>query len=159
MDVLTERRVHRRPYPHLPAHAPGTSVRALGTGVITGAADDDPSAIGTYASAGAAFGPAILWAAPVMFPMMAVTLYLAAKIGKVTGMGLAAVLRVHYPRWLLLTVAGVLLVGNTIEAAADLFGLTQQMGVEEEGNLAELALKEAEAAEAVADDEENKEAA
>ncbi|MGN6593430.1 MAG: NRAMP family divalent metal transporter [Terriglobales bacterium] len=98
-------------------------MRALGTGVITGAADDDPAAIGTYASAGAAFGPAILWAAPVMFPMMAVTLYLAAKIGKVTGMGLAAVLRVHYPRWLLLTVAGVLLLGNTIEAAADLGGL------------------------------------
>ncbi len=123
MDVLTERRRHRRPHPHLPAHAPGTPVRALGTGVITGAADDDPSAIGTYASAGAAFGPAILWAAPVMFPMMAVTLYLAAKVGKVTGLGLAAVLRRHYPRGLLFVVAGLMLVGNTIEAAADLGGL------------------------------------
>ncbi|MGH9394149.1 MAG: hypothetical protein ACRD1E_08270, partial [Terriglobales bacterium] len=58
--------------------------------MITDAAADDPSAIGIDASAGAAFGPAIPWAAPVMFPMMAVTLYLASKLGQVSGMGLAA---------------------------------------------------------------------
>ncbi|MGH9485694.1 MAG: hypothetical protein ACRD1F_11620, partial [Terriglobales bacterium] len=66
MPVITERRVHKRPLPHLPAHAPGATVQAVGTGIITGAADDDPSAIGTYASAGAAFGPGILWVAPVL---------------------------------------------------------------------------------------------
>jgi Mn2+/Fe2+ NRAMP family transporter len=107
----------------LPAHAPGTSVRALGTGVITGAANDDPSAIGTYASAGAAFGPAILWAAPIVFPIMAVSLYLASKLGQVTGMGLAAALRLHYPRWLLWMIVAAVLVGNTVEAGADLGGL------------------------------------
>ncbi|MGH9475466.1 MAG: NRAMP family divalent metal transporter [Terriglobales bacterium] len=123
MPVLTERRRQYRPLLHLPAHTPGTSVQAVGTGVITGAANDDPSAIGTYASAGATFGPGILWAAPVVFPLMAAVMYLAAKIGHVTGMGVAAVVRQYYPRWLLWTVAGAFVAGNIIEATADLGGI------------------------------------
>src|SRR3954447_20564973 len=91
--------------------------RALGLGLITGAADDDPSAIGTYAAAGATIGPAFLWTAPVTFPMMFAVVYLSAKLGQVTGQGLFAVIRKHYSRPVLtMTLAGVVL-GNTFEAA------------------------------------------
>jgi Mn2+/Fe2+ NRAMP family transporter len=91
--------------------------------LITGAADDDPSAIGTYAAAGAKAGPAILWTAPVTFPMMFAVVYLSAKLGQVTGKGLFAVIRDHYPRRVLwITLVGVL-IGNTFEAAADLGGM------------------------------------
>ena len=100
-----------------------TLLRALGLGLITGAADDDPSAIGTYASAGAKFGPAFLWTAPVTFPMMFAVVYLSSKLGQVSGRGLFAVIRDHYPRWILrATLIGVL-IGNTIEAAADMGGM------------------------------------
>jgi NRAMP (natural resistance-associated macrophage protein)-like metal ion transporter len=92
-------------------------------GLITGAADDDPSAIGTYAAAGAKFGPAFLWTAPVTFPMMFAVVYLSAKLGQVAGQGLFAVMRKHYSRWLLYpTLLGVL-IGNIIEAGADLGGI------------------------------------
>jgi Mn2+/Fe2+ NRAMP family transporter len=97
--------------------------RALGLGLITGAADDDPSAIGTYAAAGAKVGPALLWTAPVTFPMMFAVVYLSAKLGQVTGKGLFAVIRDRYsPRVLWITLVGVL-IGNTFEAAADLGGM------------------------------------
>jgi Mn2+/Fe2+ NRAMP family transporter len=97
--------------------------RQLGLGLITGAADDDPSAIGTYAAAGAKLGPAILWTAPVILPMMFTAVYLSAKLGQVTGQGLFAVIRARYSRRLLLvTLAGVL-AGNVFEAAADLGGM------------------------------------
>src|SRR5579885_2425837 len=90
--------------------------RAIGLGLITGAADDDPSAIGTYATAGAKFGPALLWMAPATFPMMFAVVYLSSKLGQVTGQGLFAVIRQHYPRWLLMTFLATALIGNTIEA-------------------------------------------
>jgi NRAMP (natural resistance-associated macrophage protein)-like metal ion transporter len=97
--------------------------RALGLGIVTGACDDDPSAIGTYASAGAKFGPSFLWTAPVTFPMMYVVVYLSSKLGQVSGKGLFHTIKEHYPRWLLWpTLIGVL-IGNTIEAAADLGGM------------------------------------
>jgi NRAMP (natural resistance-associated macrophage protein)-like metal ion transporter len=98
-------------------------IRALGLGLITGAADDDCSAIGTYASAGAKFGPALLWTAPVTFPMMFTVVYLSSKLGQVSGRGLFQVIRDYMPRWVLYaTLVGVML-GNTIEAAADLGGM------------------------------------
>lgn len=95
-------------------------LRILGPGITVGASDDDPSGIGTYAVAGAQFGYAPLWLAPLTVPLMAATQYVSAKIGLVTGQGLAAVLRRHYPRWLVYTVAGSLLVANTINAGADI---------------------------------------
>jgi NRAMP (natural resistance-associated macrophage protein)-like metal ion transporter len=98
-------------------------LRAAGLGLITGAADDDPSAIGTYASAGATLGPSFLWTAPVTFPMMFAVVYLSAKLGQVAGQGLFAVLRKHYPRWLLYPTLTAVLIGNTIEAGADLGGI------------------------------------
>jgi Mn2+/Fe2+ NRAMP family transporter len=70
-------------------------LRVLGLGLITGAADDDCSAIGTYASAGAKFGPSFLWTAPVTFPMMFAVVYLSAKLGQVSGKGLFDVIRDH----------------------------------------------------------------
>src|SRR5688572_32516302 len=96
------------------------AVRALGIGLIAGAADDDCSAIGTYASAGAKLGPSFLWTAPVTFPMMVAVVYLSAKLGQVAGQGLFAVIRTYYPRWLLYTTLIGVMIGNTIEAAADL---------------------------------------
>ena len=104
-------------------------MRAIGLGFITGAADDDPSAIGTYASAGAKFGTAILWTAPVTFPMMFAVVYLSSKLGQVTGKGLFAVIRDHYSRWLLHTVLAGVVIGNTFEAAADIGGMAAAINV------------------------------
>jgi Mn2+/Fe2+ NRAMP family transporter len=93
---------------------------ALGLGIITGAADDDPVAIGTYASAGARFGTAMLWTAPATLPMMFAVVYLSAKLGQVTGRGLFGVIKEQYPQWLLWPVLAGVLFGNVVEAAADL---------------------------------------
>jgi Mn2+/Fe2+ NRAMP family transporter len=101
-------------------HKNGGIARALGLGLITGAADDDCSAIGTYATAGARFGPNLLWTAAVTLPMMYVVVYLSSKLGQVSGRGLFKVIADFYPRWLLWSVLSGVLVGNTIEAAADL---------------------------------------
>jgi len=97
--------------------------RTIGNGVIAGAADDDPSAIGTYASAGARFGLSFLWIAPVLLPMMFVVVYLSAKLGQVYGKGLFAIIRDRYPRWVLWPVVVGALIGNMIEAAANLGGM------------------------------------
>lgn len=97
--------------------------KAIGLGIITGAADDDPSAIGTYASAGAQFGTHILWISPVVLPMMFTVVYLSSKLGQVSGRGLFHVIRDFYPRWLLWVILAGVMIGNTIEAAADLGGI------------------------------------
>src|SRR3954452_22856593 len=84
-----------------PAPEPGDLkqlLHSLGPGLITGASDDDPSGIGTYAVAGASLGYATLWTALVSFPMMTAVQYTCAKIGMVSGTGLAAVLRERFPR-------------------------------------------------------------
>jgi NRAMP (natural resistance-associated macrophage protein)-like metal ion transporter len=97
-----------------------SALGVVGPGVITGAADDDPCAVGTYANAGARFGFAMLWIAPVLFPMMAATVYLCSKIGMVTGMGIGGVVRTYYSRWILYPILVALLITNIIAAAADL---------------------------------------
>jgi Mn2+/Fe2+ NRAMP family transporter len=97
--------------------------RAVSSGVVTGAADDDPSAIGTYASAGAKYGLAFLWIAPVVLPMMYVVVYLSAKLGRVYGKGLFAAIRDRYPRWILYPIVVGAFTGNVIEAAANLGGI------------------------------------
>lgn len=94
--------------------------RGLGPGLITGASDDDPSGIGTYAVAGASLGYATLWVALFTFPLMATVQFICAKVGMVSGRGLAGVLREHYPRWLVYTVVFLLLVANVINAGVDL---------------------------------------
>jgi NRAMP (natural resistance-associated macrophage protein)-like metal ion transporter len=95
-------------------------LKILGPGLITGASDDDPSGIGTYAVAGASLGYSMLWLALVTFPLMASVQFICAKIGMVCGEGLAGVLRRHYPRPLLYVAVGALFVANTINAGADI---------------------------------------
>ncbi|QQN65052.1 Nramp family divalent metal transporter [Bradyrhizobium diazoefficiens] len=103
--------------------------RTVGLGIVTGAADDDPSAIGTYASAGARFGLGILWIAPVVLPMIFAVVYLSSKLGQVSGRGLFHVIRDFYPRWLLWVILVGVMIGNTIEAAADLGGMAAAIGM------------------------------
>jgi Mn2+/Fe2+ NRAMP family transporter len=111
------------------SRSPTTLTRAVGLGLITGAADDDPSAIGTYATAGATLGTSFLWTAPVTFPMMVVVVYLSSKLGQVTGKGLFDVIRDHYPIVVLRCALVGVLIGNTIEAGADLGGMAAAVGV------------------------------
>jgi NRAMP (natural resistance-associated macrophage protein)-like metal ion transporter len=94
--------------------------KILGPGLVTGASDDDPSGIGTYALAGASLGFSTLWTAVVTFPMMTAVQFICAKIGMVTGVGLARVLRRHYSKGLLYPVVGGLVIANTINAGADI---------------------------------------
>jgi len=103
--------------------------RSLGLGLITGASDDDPAAIGTYAAAGAALGPAFLWVAPAVLPMMFAVVYLSSKIGQVTGQGLFAVIRQNYSKWLLYFLLATAVAGNIVEAAADLGGMAAALNV------------------------------
>jgi NRAMP (natural resistance-associated macrophage protein)-like metal ion transporter len=123
-------RVRKRahPSPHQPSPAGGIG-RAIGLGLITGAADDDPSAIGTYATAGAKIGASFLWTAPVTFPMMVAVVYLSSKLGQVTGKGLFDVIRDYYPRWVLYAALVGVIIGNTIEAGADIGGMAAAVGV------------------------------
>lgn len=92
----------------------------LGPGLITGAADDDPSGIATYSQVGAAFGFSILWTAIFTYPLMVGIQIVSARIGRVSGDGLAANIRRHYPPWLLYGLVLLLLVANTINIAADI---------------------------------------
>jgi len=94
--------------------------KILGPGLVTGASDDDPSGIGTYAVAGAAFGFSTLWTALFSLPMMATIQYICAKIGMVTGRGLARVLRKHYSKAVLYPAVAALVTANTINAGADI---------------------------------------
>jgi Mn2+/Fe2+ NRAMP family transporter len=98
-------------------------LKAIGPGVITGAADDDPSGIATYSIAGAQVGTKLLWTALLTWPLMAAVQMMCARIGKVTGQGLAGNFRQRFPRWLLLAFVIALLGANTINIAADLAGM------------------------------------
>jgi NRAMP (natural resistance-associated macrophage protein)-like metal ion transporter len=102
----------------------------LGPGLITGAADDDPSGISTYSMAGASFGYATLWTALLSFPLMAAVQIMCARLGMVSGRGLAGVVRRRYPRWILWGSCLLLMVANVVNIGADLGGMgevTQMM--------------------------------
>ena len=101
------------------------SFAVLGPGLITGAADDDPSGISTYSVAGAAFGYATLWIALFTFPLMAAIQLMCARLGMVTGRGLAAEVRTSYPRWVLWAACLILVVANVINIGADLGGMAE----------------------------------
>jgi len=92
----------------------------LGPGLITGAADDDPSGISTYSVAGASYGFATLWTALLSFPLMAAVQLMCARLGLVTGLGLAGVIRRRYSRTVLWGACALLVVANTVNIAADL---------------------------------------
>jgi NRAMP (natural resistance-associated macrophage protein)-like metal ion transporter len=99
----------------------------LGPGLITGAADDDPSGIATYSQAGAQFGFGMLWTVILTYPLMVGIQIVSARIGRVTGHGLATNIRRHYPAWLLYPIVGLLLLANTINIAADVAAMGDAM--------------------------------
>ena len=92
----------------------------LGPGLITGASDDDPSGIGTYSQVGAQFGYSMLWTMLFSYPLMSGIQEISARIGRVTGRGIAGNMRKYYPRWLTYIVAGLLVIANVINLGADL---------------------------------------
>ena len=98
--------------------------KGLGPGLITGAADDDPSGISTYSVAGATTGLSMLWLALITTPMMAVIQGMCARIGMVSGHGLAAMMRKTFPRWLAMTLALLVIVANTFNVGADFAGMS-----------------------------------
>jgi NRAMP (natural resistance-associated macrophage protein)-like metal ion transporter len=102
-------------------------LRKLGPGLITGAADDDPSGIGTYSQAGAQFGFATLWTLLFTYPLMVGIQLVSARIGLVTGHGVAANIRRLYPRWVLQPMIILLLIANTINIAADLGAMSEAL--------------------------------
>jgi hypothetical protein len=91
----------------------------IGPGLITGVADDDPSGIATYSQAGAQFGLNMLWTMPLAFPLMAAIQSICARIGRVTGKGLAANIKAAFPPIVLQGVVPLLLITNTLNIAAD----------------------------------------
>ncbi|MEO8248299.1 MAG: divalent metal cation transporter, partial [Burkholderiales bacterium] len=101
--------------------------RQLGPGLITGAADDDPSGIATYSQAGAQFGFSMLWTMVVTLPLMAAIQLISARIGYVTRRGLTANLKLAFPRWVVLAVVGMLLVANTLNIAADIAAMAEAL--------------------------------
>jgi NRAMP (natural resistance-associated macrophage protein)-like metal ion transporter len=92
----------------------------LGPGLITGASDDDPSGIATYSQVGAQFGYGMAWVMLFTWPLMAAIQEISARIGRVTGEGIAGNIREHYPHWLLQTIVALLLIANIINLGADL---------------------------------------
>lgn len=101
--------------------APSTPViKQLGPGLITGAADDDPSGIATYSQAGAQFGFQLLWTMALTYPLMTAVQLVSARIGRVTGRGLAWNMRQILPRWVVTLLVAALFVANTINIGADL---------------------------------------
>jgi NRAMP (natural resistance-associated macrophage protein)-like metal ion transporter len=111
------------PKPHPKTSLVRRFFSTLGPGVITGAADDDPSGIATYSIAGAQLGTALLWTALLTWPLMAAVQMMCARIGMVTGEGLAGALRKRFPKPLLIAAAVALLGANVINIAADLAGM------------------------------------
>jgi NRAMP (natural resistance-associated macrophage protein)-like metal ion transporter len=101
------------------------SFAVLGPGLITGAADDDPSGISTYSVAGAAYGYATLWIALLTFPLMVAIQLMCARLAMVTGSGLGAAVRTYYPRWVLWGACSILVVANVINIGADLGGMAE----------------------------------
>jgi NRAMP (natural resistance-associated macrophage protein)-like metal ion transporter len=110
----------------LAAH-PG--VKQLGPGLVTGAADDDPSGIATYSQAGAQFGFNMLWTVVFTYPLMVGIQMVSARIGCITGKGLAANIKALFPRPVLYGIVGLLLVANTINIAADIAAMGQAMSL------------------------------
>ena len=99
----------------------------LGPGLITGAADDDPSGIATYSQAGAQFGFGLLWSVFLTTPLMVGIQVVSARIGRVTGHGIARNIRDHYPRPVLWLIVSILLLANTINIAADLSAMGEAL--------------------------------
>src|SRR5512140_1481779 len=94
--------------------------KSIGPGLITGAADDDPSGVGTYSANGAQFGYFLLWRVPLCIPLMIAVQEMCGRMAAITGSGLAAVIKEHYPRWLLYSCMSLLVFANVFNVYADL---------------------------------------
>ncbi len=103
------------------------ALRILGPGIVTGAADDDPSGIATYSQAGAQFGFALPWTMLFTYPLMTAVQEACMRIGAVTGKGLAAVIRENYPKWILYPVVGLVVVANTLNIGSDIGAMAASM--------------------------------
>jgi NRAMP (natural resistance-associated macrophage protein)-like metal ion transporter len=95
-------------------------LKLFGPGLVTGAADDDPSGIATYSSVGAQFGPSMLWTMPLIYPFMAAIQEISARLGRVTGHGIAGNMRRFYPSWILYVIVALLVFANVINIGADI---------------------------------------
>src|SRR3979490_2864110 len=113
------------PKPSIDNH--GWWLKKLGPGLITGAADDDPSGIATYSKAGAKFGFNTLWTLFLTFPLMVGIQIISAKIGRVSGHGLASNIRRHYPTPFILGIVTLVMVANTVNNAADIAAMGTAM--------------------------------
>ena len=113
----------------VPEPTPTGFLKRLGPGLVTGAADDDPSGIATYSQVGAQFGYGLAWTMPFSFPLLAVIQAVSARIGCVTGHGIAQNLRRHYSPWLLRAVVLLLLIANVINLGADLGAMGAALGL------------------------------
>ena len=102
-------------------------LKKLGPGLITGAADDDPSGVATYSQAGAQFGFNMLWTVLFTYPLMVGIQVVSARIGRVTGHSLATNIRKHYPAWLLYSIVSLLLIANIINIAADVAAMGEAL--------------------------------
>ena len=111
----------------IPQNRKNSWLKKLGPGLITGAADDDPSGIATYSQAGAQFGFNLLWTILLTYPLMVGIQVVSARIGRVSGHGLATNIRRHYPAWLLYGIVGLLLIANTINIAADVSAMGEAL--------------------------------
>src|SRR5438270_7728510 len=112
-----------------PPKRPNILLRLLGPGLVTGAADDDPSGIATYSQAGAQFGYGLLWTVFLTTPFMIAIQLVSARIGRVTGKGLAANVMELAPRWLVLTLILLLVVANTFNIAADIAAMGESLSL------------------------------
>ena len=119
------RHSQRRHEPRKPPPPAGLTdfLKKLGPGIVTGAADDDPSGIATYSIAGAQYGTSLLWMSLFTWPMMMAVQAMCARIGMVTGRGIAGALRQKFPRPVLIVAAFALFTANTINVGADLSGM------------------------------------
>jgi Mn2+/Fe2+ NRAMP family transporter len=117
----------------MPTHSSATwrripsFLRHVGPGVVTGAADDDPSGIATYTQAGAQFGTSVLWTVFLTLPFMIGIQLVSARIGRQSGQGIAANLRVHTPRAFLYAIVALLLIANTVNIAADIAAMGEAL--------------------------------
>jgi NRAMP (natural resistance-associated macrophage protein)-like metal ion transporter len=96
------------------------TLKLFDPGLVTGAADDDPSGIATYSSVGAQFGPSMLWTMPLIYPFMAAIQEISARLGRVTGRGIAGNMRRFYPAWMLYVIVALLIIANVINIGADI---------------------------------------
>lgn len=113
----------------LPTKASQSILRLLGPGLVTGAADDDPSGIATYSQAGAQFGYGLLWTVFLTTPFMIAIQLVSARIGRVTGKGLAANVMQIAPRWVVLVLVFLVVIANTFNIAADIAAMAEALSL------------------------------